>query len=570
MRTISFDIDLDRFREVVLPQMFSDTRTILRELIQNARRAGATEIRISYPFIKTGDDPWVLVIEDNGTGEKDLSRFLTVAATGWSESIVRDETPAGMGFLSVLMCANECVVESLDQRMKFACSAVIGGDDIDVETVEEPIVGTRITCTFLQDPRLSSDDAFEDLWWQKPNCFLNDREVEKKNPWAMTVDRGKETEREIVVDATTVDPEQRIIGFETEHLTGYIRWNRGPAFTLWEGFRIHQTIPVFQGGGFSSVVLCKTSALLRLPDRAVMIKGPKLFAEYEAVTQQILDRVVSSGHLTAFREMVIAMDSEEARKKLNEAPPVYFKVAFGARYDPEYRIDLDDMNPVEEIPEGAVVVRSPTGFCDHGDAQVMDYLASRGLLYTTDGHRLDMTHCRMDDFLIEGEKAVIGYVSDWLKVKFYTCDHVFLGAGDRRFEVNAAVGVDPDDDGHLTIYANRRPENLDKEFLDEVWHRLEVALCTIDITDRATSDLHDEINSRLDSIHAWLISFGSWELMEQNFRQAVQKGLAPFKTMFNVDNIRIEPVWVEGLEELELASVNFVVPRYGTQPKTSE
>ena len=72
----------------------ASTRQILRELLQNARRAGATLVEIE-------DDQRTITITDNGTGIADPQTLLSFGASSWSEETKASEDPAGMGFFSL-------------------------------------------------------------------------------------------------------------------------------------------------------------------------------------------------------------------------------------------------------------------------------------------------------------------------------------------------------------------------------------------------------------------------------------------------------------------------------------
>lgn len=71
---------------------------VLAELLQNARRAGASEVDIDV--IDT-EDRKLLVLRDNGIGIDDPAKILTLGDSGWSGDIARSEDPAGMGVFSL-------------------------------------------------------------------------------------------------------------------------------------------------------------------------------------------------------------------------------------------------------------------------------------------------------------------------------------------------------------------------------------------------------------------------------------------------------------------------------------
>lgn len=64
------------------------------EILQNARRAGATEVRISN---KDG----FVTVEDNGSGIEDFQKLLDLGGSGWDEKLEAGEDPAGVGLFSL-------------------------------------------------------------------------------------------------------------------------------------------------------------------------------------------------------------------------------------------------------------------------------------------------------------------------------------------------------------------------------------------------------------------------------------------------------------------------------------
>lgn len=67
---------------------------IFNELLQNARRAGATEIRVTT-------DPSFVTIQDDGPGISDPRVLFSLGQSGWHDKVIRSEDAAGMGFFSL-------------------------------------------------------------------------------------------------------------------------------------------------------------------------------------------------------------------------------------------------------------------------------------------------------------------------------------------------------------------------------------------------------------------------------------------------------------------------------------
>jgi hypothetical protein len=78
------------------------------EIIQNARRAGATEVRISN---KDG----MITVVDNGSGIDDFQKLLDLGGSGWDEQMEAGEDPAGVGLFS--LAPREVEIESGNKRI---------------------------------------------------------------------------------------------------------------------------------------------------------------------------------------------------------------------------------------------------------------------------------------------------------------------------------------------------------------------------------------------------------------------------------------------------------------------
>ncbi|MDE0679356.1 MAG: ATP-binding protein [Gammaproteobacteria bacterium] len=82
---------------------------IFAETLQNARRAGATRVRVTL----TGGEeavPLEITVTDDGAGIADPTVLLSFGENGWNEKLVRREDAAGMGFLS--LARRGCAVSS--------------------------------------------------------------------------------------------------------------------------------------------------------------------------------------------------------------------------------------------------------------------------------------------------------------------------------------------------------------------------------------------------------------------------------------------------------------------------
>lgn len=74
-------------------------RDALAEALQNARRAGASTVRVTFTVPREGVRPTV-AIRDDGSGVADPAVLLSFGTSAWPGQIARDEHSAGMGILS--------------------------------------------------------------------------------------------------------------------------------------------------------------------------------------------------------------------------------------------------------------------------------------------------------------------------------------------------------------------------------------------------------------------------------------------------------------------------------------
>jgi hypothetical protein len=82
-------------------RLFSNNLSdIFIELLQNARRAGATLVTVET--VEGPDSGAKIVFGDNGHGIDDFSFLLNLGDSDWDEAVERAEDPAGMGFFSLV------------------------------------------------------------------------------------------------------------------------------------------------------------------------------------------------------------------------------------------------------------------------------------------------------------------------------------------------------------------------------------------------------------------------------------------------------------------------------------
>lgn len=104
MKTIQVQTDDSIIQK--LKNAFTSPSTVLSEAMQNARRAGASFVKVRYL------DEDAISIEDDGQGIADLGDFLTLAGSGWDKDVIEREGAFGMGSFSMLYYCERIIVES--------------------------------------------------------------------------------------------------------------------------------------------------------------------------------------------------------------------------------------------------------------------------------------------------------------------------------------------------------------------------------------------------------------------------------------------------------------------------
>lgn len=117
---------------------FSTKTTLISELMQNARRAGATKVSIAFT------EDGTLLITDDGNGIESFDTLLELAESGWDESTERNERPFGMGFFSALYAADRVIVSSRNKRIAFDTADALSRQAIPIEDLGMSGTGTGI------------------------------------------------------------------------------------------------------------------------------------------------------------------------------------------------------------------------------------------------------------------------------------------------------------------------------------------------------------------------------------------------------------------------------------------
>ena len=164
-----------------------DIRTILAEVLQNSRRAGATKVTIETTG--TAEHAY-LTIRDDGRGLDDLQKIVTFGETGWDDAMAASENAAGMG--SYAIASRGGTFRSNGRRVTIDEAVFLGEQEAIVLDDAEPIRGMEITIPLLRNG--STDE--------RQNLARDLRREARYYPIPVTLD-GAEIDRKRFTDGCT-------------------------------------------------------------------------------------------------------------------------------------------------------------------------------------------------------------------------------------------------------------------------------------------------------------------------------------------------------------------------------
>lgn len=138
--------------------MFATSFSVLGELMQNARRAGASRIDFEVDVEKK-----TMAIVDDGRGITDFQVVIAMCESGWDEQTMLTDKPFGMGLFSVFFAAKSIVFRSGGRVLTVGLEDVINKRELAVK--EDPHAtygtsGTRIELVGLDEAFLRHNPAW--------------------------------------------------------------------------------------------------------------------------------------------------------------------------------------------------------------------------------------------------------------------------------------------------------------------------------------------------------------------------------------------------------------------------
>src|SRR3972149_10507419 len=105
------------------------------EILQNARRAGATQVSITNLL------DGAICVRDNGGGIDDFAKLLDLGGSGWDDALESSEDPAGVGLFC--LAPRQVTIRSNGKKVTIGGDAWIS-EPVEIEDDAEPIEGTLL------------------------------------------------------------------------------------------------------------------------------------------------------------------------------------------------------------------------------------------------------------------------------------------------------------------------------------------------------------------------------------------------------------------------------------------
>ena len=262
----ALSIESNRFFQS-LEFAFAKSSSIVGELMQNARRAKASEVRFSAV---EKDGIVTLTVSDDGVGIRDFSTLLRVGASGWDDETVETESPYGLGFLACLYACKHLAVTSDGLTLRADTEHMLRQLPVPITGAPAPIWGsTRVILHGLRMSLREACDAVADYAKGFPlPVHLNGKELERPDAVTTRPERFVET----AVGSVSVKGITHALG-------------RDPKWVINGGVTLYlQGLPISQRQGYykptNSIVIHLDPMRFtgRWPDRAVLNNHDKAVA----------------------------------------------------------------------------------------------------------------------------------------------------------------------------------------------------------------------------------------------------------------------------------------------------
>lgn len=331
--------------------VFSGERIWIGELLQNARRAGATRISI----LTDPSDPHYFRIEDNGRGIESFQALLDPGASDWDPEVIEKDLPFGVGFWSAIDIARRVEVRSRGWRAVIQKERLLGGGTIPLQR-DDFKEGTAITVHLVKplsqvSHRVTESfrDFLSDLVPGFPvPVFLNGRPLPR--PHALDVWKGLKFQFPDGIAQVILDRQNH----RPLDLTYYQGLPLGPY-----GNREGQWPSLHAAGMVVYLHLIGNTWRLQAPDRIYLYDSDEVYQKvvslHRTVKRAVAEHIIAIGKAAEFFDQLIDWDCSDLVREL-PIPADRWRVISQPLHLPQFEAD-DQEHAVALVPPGDIPLK---------------------------------------------------------------------------------------------------------------------------------------------------------------------------------------------------------------------
>jgi hypothetical protein len=154
-QTVRASINEKRFF-ASMKHSFASSFSVLSEMMQNARRAGATFIAFTYDEMNA-----TLHASDDGCGIDDFAVLMNLCESGWDDETMLKDSPYGMGFYSLFFACDEVTVTSNGRMLTMSIQDIETKRSLQTEPSGDSRKGTFITLKGLNKDLTGTHRLFD-------------------------------------------------------------------------------------------------------------------------------------------------------------------------------------------------------------------------------------------------------------------------------------------------------------------------------------------------------------------------------------------------------------------------
>jgi len=180
MREFEFSVNPEGIKRT-LEHTFSSQQTFLKELVQNAERAGSSRVEVDIDL-----DRRIVIVSDLGCGfdEDRIEAFFTAGCDSlWDEKVIAEQLPFGIGAAACLYASDELSIVSNNLEVTIDNDSFLKNESkAVVETMSEKIVGTMIGLRIKESIDLKRIKREAETWLFEGFAiavFINGKEVKR-------------------------------------------------------------------------------------------------------------------------------------------------------------------------------------------------------------------------------------------------------------------------------------------------------------------------------------------------------------------------------------------------------